>query len=534
MMEALSQVYEQPEDISENQEGFINGGGNAAMQKYIKMGMSPSQARIRVETDGMRYSRSAREKERETERINRDRTIQQAGGGDAAEKARIAYRKANPEPSTILDPNPSSDDVVNARYNTRVQGRAALTKLGGGDLDKGIEIYRKQQADKAAKLAADKERPSGGGGGGGGGERPSGNNTSTPAPKPKPTQTYTINGKTYSSKAEINKEYDRLRKSGGDAKAFGNAVFKATNRPATATTPGGTKFERRTPTSAELRAAQAARAAGKGEEGAIKASVNAGRTNTSSGSVKQEISAVKSRMSANQQTSVNNAVNSGVKKVGVKVGNTVKTKVNPDSSMSVTQGRSADATKKIKQGLDIQSADLFDIVKGEFINEGYSEEDTMYMMANLNEEQLQEFLGQLARVAIKNVNKIPGVKGVVSKVGRMFGRSPKPTRIPAGDIGAMRLRQGQATDAVNRLNQSTAASKAKDAARAATREKTRLNNLDPRTVSNNNARDAARQVRQSNVDMGRPSWYDPNNPGSKEALRRYNADKRSGIRGLPE
>ena len=141
MMEALSQVYEQPEVISENQEGFINGGGNAAMQKYIKMGMSPSQARIRVETDGMRYSRAAREKERETERINRDRTIQQAGGGDAAEKARIAYRKANPEPSTILDPNPSSDDVVNARYNTRVQGRAALTKLGGGDLDKGIEIY---------------------------------------------------------------------------------------------------------------------------------------------------------------------------------------------------------------------------------------------------------------------------------------------------------------------------------------------------------------------------------------------------------
>jgi len=118
------------------------------------------------------------------------------------------------------------------------------------------------------------------------------------------------------------------------------------------------------------------------------------------------------------------------------------------------------------------------------------------------------------------------VKGLLPKA--------KPRRIPAGDIGAMRLRQGQATDAVNRLNQSTAASKAKDAARAATREKTRLNNLDPRTVSNNNARDAARQVRQSNVDMGRPSWYDPNNPGSKEALKRYYADKRSGIRGLPE
>ena len=239
---------------------------------------------------------------------------------------------------------------------------------------------------EAAKIKAENER------------RASRGQTALSSGSAKSSQTYTIDGKTYSSKAEINKEYDRLRKSGGDAKAFGNAAFKATNRPATATTPGGTKFERRTPTSAELRAAQAERAAGKGEEGAIKAAVNAGRTNTSSGSVKQEIAAVKSGMSANQKSAVRGAVSTGIKNVG----NTVKTKVNSDSSITPIQKRSTEATQKIKQRLDIQSADLFDIVKGEFINEGYSEEDTMYMMANLNEEQLQEFLGQLARAAIKN------------------------------------------------------------------------------------------------------------------------------------
>jgi hypothetical protein len=48
-------------------------------------------------------------------------------------------------------------------------------------------------------------------------------------------------------------------------------------KPAVGTTPGGTKFERRTPTSSELRAAQAARAAGKGEEGAVKAGVEQGK-----------------------------------------------------------------------------------------------------------------------------------------------------------------------------------------------------------------------------------------------------------------
>ena len=45
----------------------------------------------------------------------------------------------------------------------------------------------------------------------------------------------------------------------------------------TGTTAGGTKFERRTPTSAELGAAQASRAAGGSEESAIKAGVNASK-----------------------------------------------------------------------------------------------------------------------------------------------------------------------------------------------------------------------------------------------------------------
>ena len=556
MMEALAQVYEQPEVEQIDEQG----GGNS------RQNTRDSQERAR--------------QERETARINRDRTIQQAGGGDAAEKARIAYRKANPEKSSPLDPNPSSDDEVNAKFNTRVQGKASLTKLGGGNLDKGIEIFRKQQADakaktetendktnngmtaaeiKAAQDAANKARRDG--------KlsdlRGSGNTT---ASTPKPTPTFKVGDKQM-SKAEINKEYDRRRystdpKVRATAKDFGNTAFKATNKPAIGTTPGGTKFERRTPTSAELRAAQAARAAGKGDEGAVKsavqqsqrqASVNAAIKSANrpevlnkqapTGSalraqqdrlaqknkIQREVAAVKSGMPANTQSSVQSTVKSGVQKAGVKVGDTVKTKVNPDSSMSVTQKRSAAATDKIKKSLDIQSADLFDIVKGEFINEGYSEEDTMYMMANLDENILRKLvIDPIIRAGRPLVTK------GLQRVGKMFGRSPKPTRIPAGDIGAMRLRQGQATDAITRLNQSTAASKVRDSTRAAAREKTRLNNLDPRAVSDRNAREASSQVRQRNIEMGRPSWYNPNTPGSKEALKRYYADKRSGVKGLPE
>lgn len=198
----------------------------------------------------------------------------------------------------------------------------------------------------------------------------------------KPTQTYTIGGKTYSSKDEINKEYDRLRKSGGDAKAFGDKAFKATNKPAIGTTPGGTKFERRAPTSAELRAAQAARAAGKGETGAIKAGVQQAQRQASvnaaiksanrpevlnkqapTGSalraqqdrlaqknkIQREVAAVKSGMSANQQSSVNKTVNTAK----VPTGDTIKTKVNPDSSMSVTQKRDPKVTANVKKSLNL-------------------------------------------------------------------------------------------------------------------------------------------------------------------------------------
>ena len=211
---------------------------------------------------------------------------------------------------------------------------------------------------------------------------------------------------------------------------------------------------------------------------------------------------------------------------GIPTGNTVKTAVNPDSSLRVTQKRTPAATARIKQSLDIQSADLFDIIQGEFIEEGYTQEDTIYMMANLNEEQLQEFM-KYVQGAINVGKRIPGIRGAINRVGAMFNRAPK--QMPSGQVGALRLYQDKAKQSVDRLNQSTAASRIKD---ATTKPATR--NLDPRAVSDRNAREAASQIRQRNVELGRPSWYNPNNPGSKEALKRHYADKRSGVRGLPD
>ena len=120
-------------------------------------------------------------------------------------------------------------------------------------------------------------------------------------------------------------------------------------KPAMGTTAGGTKFERRTPTSAELGAAQASRAAGGSEEDAIKAGV-------------------------------------GVSKPAP----------TPAASPSSSSGSSSPSgeTDRLKKALDIKksdvtsSFDMFDVVKGYLIGEGYAdtEEAALAIMANMSED----------------------------------------------------------------------------------------------------------------------------------------------------
>ena len=209
----------------------------------------------------------------------------------------------------------------------------------------------------------------------------------------------------------------------------------------------------------------------------------------------------------------------------------IRTKMNPDSSLKVTQKRTPAETARIKQSLDIQSADLFDIIQGEFIEEGYTQEDTVYMMANLNEEQLQEFM-KYVQGAINFGKRIPGLRGAINRVGAMFNRAPK--QMPSGQVGALRLYQDKANQSLNRLNQSTAASRIKD---ATTKPTTR--NLDPRAVSDRNAREAASQVRARNTQLGRPVDaapqpvdklnYKPGDPMFDDYVKRHHANQRGGV-----
>ena len=107
---------------------------------------------------------------RETNRTNaveRDRLIQQAGGGNAAVNIKLKDKSFGRDTWFGRE--------TQAQWQTRQDGEAYLRKLGGGDLNKGLEIFKKQQQGNTPPSSG------GGGGGGGGGSK----NAVTP-PKPAP------------------------------------------------------------------------------------------------------------------------------------------------------------------------------------------------------------------------------------------------------------------------------------------------------------------------------------------------------------
>ena len=144
-------------------------------------------------------------------------------------------------------------------------------------------------------------------------------------------------------------------------------------KPAIGTTPGGTKFERRTPTSAELSAAQDARAAGKGEEGAIKAGVEASKP----------------------ATPAPNPVKADVP--GFALGGKPPTSTDSGESDKL----------KIKKSDVTSGFDMFDVVKGYLIGEGYAdtEEAALAIMANMSEDWKYSILSEAKKTTADDMAK---------------------------------------------------------------------------------------------------------------------------------
>ena len=118
----------------------------------------------------MAYSeaeKSSHDRNNRAAAIERDRLIQVAGGGNAAVEIKLKDKSFGRDTWFGRE--------TQAQWQTRQDGEAYLRKLGGGDLNKGLEIFKKRQQGNTPPSSG------GGGGGGGGGSK----NAVTP-PKPAP------------------------------------------------------------------------------------------------------------------------------------------------------------------------------------------------------------------------------------------------------------------------------------------------------------------------------------------------------------
>jgi hypothetical protein len=321
------------------------------------------------EQDGT--GREVTRRAQERTRVERDRLIQQAGGGAAGEAQRRAGKEAqlNKEipPGSFMwnrDRIARSDAALDrdARYRTRQTGEANLRRLGGGDLNKGLEIFRKQQAD------AKPTKP-----------------TEPTKPKPKPSQVVLakkggVEGKLDKATGKFtasnfsDAERSRYVSRGGSSSSSTQPAKPAAKPIPTGKTPGGTSFERRTPTSTELAAAQKA---GGGEAG-VKAAVAVSKP-----------APLGSALGSAADPKVRSALNLPSKPAPAKV-EPEKANIlgNKKSELAALQAKAKAETLKGKLN---NSTDLFDLVKGHLIDEGASEEEVMKIMVSMTQEEILAF-----------------------------------------------------------------------------------------------------------------------------------------------
>jgi len=476
MMEALHQVYVQPEVEQLDEKAVVD--------------------------------RSANYRAAERRRIEADRRVQAAGGGAKAEAEELArLRAANVKPSGPGSQRwrPASDEalITKARYTVRQRGQEALKNNPDFQAPEKASASAPAPAKPAPAKPAPAPAQTVAASGGAGGQVTVGRKYAATLGGKQGTVTYDASGKkTFTANAAA----PAAPAAGGDTKpTTPTGATAADTKPAVPTgTVNGQKFERRLPTMAELRAAQAARAAAKAsggdraaqEKAAVaggvqqaqrQASVDAAVKRANSPEVLNRPAPAGSALARQQQAqgktvsgsgAMGSAANPQVRaQLGLKPINPAPAAAKPvpastsaapaprpqpvvgaNNATMKTVGSNLSGSGALNKSVPPEKkkvpvaagTDLFDIVKGELLDEGYSEQDAMYIMANLDDEQreivMNEGIGALLKGAVKIGGKLfsrfakkPGGK---SEIAKRAGRVVNDQR--AGVMGTDdALNQGQ-------------------------------------------------------------------------------------------
>ena len=144
MMDAVAQVYEQPEveqldEVSGNPV-MPSGVRDEARKRLRSQGKTDAEIdKIFADLDAAAQAKNNPTPEQRKAQVDRDRLIQQAGGGVAGEKA--ATDRLRDDPLRFL-----YDIEARGRADVRTKGREALRQLGDGDIELGLKRFREKQA----------------------------------------------------------------------------------------------------------------------------------------------------------------------------------------------------------------------------------------------------------------------------------------------------------------------------------------------------------------------------------------------------
>ena len=454
LMEAYSSIYNDAEEVLYLVEDNLG--------EEVEI-LDESKVILEFESDEDIAAQLKQAEERRRAKIERDRLIQQAGGGAAGEAERRRGKEAqlNKEipPGSFMwsrDRTARSDAALDrdARYRTRQTGEANLRRLGGGDLEKGIEAFRKkQEAEKRAAAAAKaKDNQNQGGGnrpaGGNnpaGGNRPAGGNNPPSRPVSqsvlakkggvegrldKATGKFTAGNFSDAEKARYNKV------AGQKNNAAANANYQKDRAAiSTAKTPeakaAATKKAEKTGMDAwakanpKLAAAKAERDRTrgtsastnpqmKGMPGQNKAELEKLRGNAAINSISKSPSAKKIlNTSKIGQASLNRS----------EFGSATKPAPAPKSAAPTSLNKTGPGAKFNPSAPKInlkQDLDIFDLVKGYLLDEGYAETEqaAMTIMANMSEEWRQDIIEFFGPKTVTPKDSPSGTKSV--QVGKKY------------------------------------------------------------------------------------------------------------------
>ena len=270
-------------------------------------------------------------------------------------------------------------------------------------------------------------------------------NRGTIAAKPAPTAATTPAATTPAATTPAATTPARTTPAAASAKTSSSTPTPAKTLPSkpavpTGTTAGGTTFQRRAATGAELRAAQAARAAGKGEEGAIKASVAASKPAATS--TLSAATAAASKPAAFKPATTSQATSAaGSTKAPDPATSFSKTTaatpkpITPNPSASTPAAPAGNFTKKEGDGLPrkpedrlFEGVDAYDLVLEYLLNNGHVDtvEEAHYVMMEMPAETIQTIVeGAVGEFADKVASTVGSAVGTVQRAAREIPKYAK-------------------------------------------------------------------------------------------------------------